>query len=171
MKILALDCSTKSTGYALFEDNKLTEYGVLTAKSKDVFERIKSITNQIEILLRRYEPDEIIAEEVLPPEKSETSFIINNKTFKALIYLQASIATLIHNTTFKKISITFIYPGTWRANLGIKTGRGIRREAIKKETMIYINDKFGLDIKIDDISDAIGIGSSVIDKTNELNWE
>ena len=35
MIILSLDLSTKSTGYAIFTDDKLTDYGCITASSTD----------------------------------------------------------------------------------------------------------------------------------------
>jgi len=40
MKILAIDPSSTSTGWALFEDKELKEYGVVTSNSKDLVSKI-----------------------------------------------------------------------------------------------------------------------------------
>lgn len=40
MKLLALDLSTKSSGYAVGEDGVLKSYGCITASSRDVVKRI-----------------------------------------------------------------------------------------------------------------------------------
>jgi hypothetical protein len=45
MKILFLDLSTKSTGYAIGEDGKLITYGCITSSSKDVLKRITIMRN------------------------------------------------------------------------------------------------------------------------------
>ena len=50
MKILALDLSTKSTGYAVYDDNKLIEYGCITASSTDFINRIQKIIQELENL-------------------------------------------------------------------------------------------------------------------------
>ena len=40
MIILSLDLSTKSSGWAVFEDKKLKEYGCITSASTDLVKRI-----------------------------------------------------------------------------------------------------------------------------------
>ena len=44
MKTLALDMSSKSTGWAVFEEQQLIDYGCITCSSTDALERIKKIT-------------------------------------------------------------------------------------------------------------------------------
>lgn len=40
MKIISLDLSSKSTGLAVFEGNKLLDYKLITASSADTIKRI-----------------------------------------------------------------------------------------------------------------------------------
>jgi len=47
MNILSLDMSTKSSGWALFEDKKLKNYGCITSASTDLIKRIHVMTDRI----------------------------------------------------------------------------------------------------------------------------
>ena len=51
----------------------------------------------------------------------------------------------------------YVYPGTWRKDCGIRTGRGIKREALKKADIQFVKDNYNIDVN-DDIADAICIG-------------
>ena len=45
--ILALDASTKSTGYAIFDKEKLIQYGYFTASSSDLLCRLDKMKKEI----------------------------------------------------------------------------------------------------------------------------
>ena len=47
MIILALDLSTKSSGYSIFNDNKLIAYGLAASTKAIVYDRIEVITKKI----------------------------------------------------------------------------------------------------------------------------
>ena len=66
MRILSLDASTKSTGCAIFNDEKLEAYYCLTASSSDLINRIKKIIPQLEQVLIDHPVEKIILEEVRP---------------------------------------------------------------------------------------------------------
>ena len=44
MKVLALDLSTKSAGWAIFDGKKLIDYGCITASNTNTLTRISTIT-------------------------------------------------------------------------------------------------------------------------------
>lgn len=158
MKILALDLSTKSTGYAVYNDSKLIKYGCLTATSTDFIKRIQKIIGEIDIILQEYKPDKVIAEEVRP---EGTGYGVGNlHTHKTLMYLQAAVAFLLHEK-YAAASFEFVYPSSWRATCGIKNGRGIKRSAAKAADVEWVEKTFGIKVN-DDIADAIGIGYSQI---------
>lgn len=167
MKILALDASTKSTGWAVFEDAKLQNYGCLTASSTDLIKRINKMIEGLKVIILSQENiDKIILEEVRPEETG----IQNLKTHKALMYLQAAIVFLIHDN-FKSIEIEYVYPSEWRAKCGIKTGRGIQRTSLKTKDIDFVKDTYDIVVN-DDIADAIGIGHAFVNNLeNEINWE
>lgn len=166
MKILALDLSTHSSGWAGFNNNNLSNYGLIKANSKDLIERIHKIIKQLYQLIYNSNPSVIVIEEVRPPQENGQ----NVKTFKALSYLQAALVFLIHDY-FKDTKIEFMYPSEWRKICGIQTGRGIHRESLKKKDIEFVNNIFGINTNSDDIADAVGLGWGYINKPKELNWE
>ena len=114
--ILALDLSTKSSGWAVYDKNNLIASGCITATSSDLIERIIKITKELdEKILKKYKIHEVIAEEVQPTGGYGVG---NQKTHKALMWIQASIALLLHQYHIK---FNFVYPNSWRAQCGIKT--------------------------------------------------
>lgn len=164
MIVLALDLSTKSSGYAVFDDTKLIDYGCITASSNDLIKRIQKIINGLSDILNKYKIDKVIVEEVRP----ETG-VQNIKTHRALMWLQAAVAFLLHEKC-GKVDMEYLYPSQWRKECGIKTGRGIQRTSLKTKDIAFVKDKYGLDVN-DDIADAIGIGyayTNVIN--NSFDW-
>lgn len=165
MKILSLDASTKSTGFAVFNEIKLETYGCLTASSTDLVKRISKIITELEQVLSQNTIDKIILEEVRPEQGLQ-----NLKTHKALMYLQAAIVFLVHER-FNTIEIEYVYPNEWRKACGIKTGSGVRRETLKPKDIQFVKDNYNITVN-DDIADAIGIGHAYVNKLdNEINWE
>ena len=65
MKRLALDLSTKSSGWAVFDDEELVDYGCITASSNDLIKRIQKIIYGLDDVLEKYKVDKIVVEEVL----------------------------------------------------------------------------------------------------------
>ena len=165
MTILAIDASTKSSGCAVFENNKLKEYSCITSSSTDLFKRIHKMLDGIkEILSRNPNITKIIMEEVRPEQGLQ-----NIKTHKALLYLQGAIAMMIHDE-FHSIDIEYLYPSEWRKICGIKTGSGVRRESLKPRDIAFVKETFGITVN-DDIADAIGIGYAYVTKNNRVDWE
>lgn len=164
MKILSLDLSTKSSGWAVFENDNLIDYGCITSSSTDLIKRIQIMTNGIKEILEKYEINKIIAEEVRP----QGGFGAGNiQTHRALMWLQAAIAFMLYDN-FKKLTLYFIYPSSWRADCGIKQGRGTKRESQKELDIQFVKEKFNIDVN-DDIADAIGIGYAQV-HTSEANY-
>ena len=153
--ILSLDLSTKSSGWAIFNDEELVEHGCITSASTDMIKRIHIMIDGIRFLLDNYlDIDTIIVEEVRP----EGGYGVGNqKTHKALMYLQAALEFLIHDDYNKRVKIDYIYPSSWRAAIGIKTGRGVKRTSLKEQDIEFVKETFGLEVN-DDEADAICIG-------------
>ena len=126
------------------------------------------MTEGIAEILNNYSINKIIVEEVRP----EGGYGVGNtQTHRALMWLQAATAFLIHDN-YSHIEIEYIYPSSWRAALGIKNGRGIKRTTLKEQDIQYIKEKYNIIVN-DDEADAICIGLSQYTKkdNNELNWE
>ena len=166
MKILSLDLSTKSSGWAIFNDGLLIDYGCITSSSTDLLKRINIMTDGIKDILQKH-PDinKVYAEEVRPENGLQ-----NLKTHRALMWLQGVIALTLYNYN-KKLEMELIYPSSWRSVIGIKTGRGIKRTSLKEKDIQFVKENYNLDVN-DDIADAICIGYSCThDEEIEINWE
>lgn len=160
---LSLDCSTKSTGWAIFNEKELIDYGCITITSKDLIKRIKFQTKEIKNLLQKYNFDTIILEEVRPDIQGR----MNVHTWKALMWLQASINFMLYDNN-SKIKIEYMYPSEWRSKCGIPNGKTIKRELAKQLDIKFVHNTYNITVN-DDIADAIGIGHSYINNlTDEL---
>ena len=165
MNILAIDASTKSSGYAVFKNTTLVDYKCITASSTDLIKRIHKIVDGIDEVLNKYEINKIILEEVRPEMGLQ-----NIQTHRALMWLQGQIAVMVHDK-HPGITIEYVYPNEWRAKCGIKTGAGVKRQSLKPADIKFVKDTYGLDVN-DDIADAIGIGHAYVNQlANEINWE
>ena len=157
MNIIALDMSTKSTGYAIYKHNKLVQYNYITATSNDLFNRIKVMLNAINKLLEQ-NPD---LEYVIMQQVRQEGFV-NVKTYKALMYLQGCIQMMIHQK-FKHLQTDFLYPSSWRKICKIKQGRGIQRKEQKQLDIQWVKQNFNIEVN-DDEADAIGLGYAYINQ-------
>lgn len=169
MKILSLDLSTKSSGYAVFDNAELIDYGCFTSASTDLIKRIQIMTEGIKSVMNKHSDiSKVIVEEVRP---EGTGYGVGNlKTHRALMWLQAAIAFMLHDN-YKKTEIEYIYPSSWRASIGIKTGRGIKRTTLKQKDIEFVKEKWGFDVN-DDEADAICIGfASSNEVETEINWD
>ena len=150
MITLALDASTKSTGYSVFDGKELKESGCITATSTNLFRRIDKMIEGIESILVKYKVDEIALEDVLIENVGH-----NHAVFKALTYLQGFMFYLFDK--YKITKIIFYTSSQWRKKCGIQTGRGIKRDALKPKDIAFAKAQFGIDVN-DDIADSLGIG-------------
>lgn len=153
MKTLAIDASTKATGIAIFQDNKLIHYECITATDGDTLKRISKMTIRIRDLNNKYSPNHIVMEQVLPEDVKH-----NQKVYKALIYLQAAIVLQLYNW---KQKVDFIHVSHWRKICGIKTGRNVKREELKEASKALVKKIYNIDVN-DDVSDAILLGMAYI---------
>ena len=150
---LALDASTKSTGAAVFNDKgEIVRYSCFTSASTDVVNRIQVMVSYIDELLNQFPVDTIVIEEVKPDQGDS-----NTKTMKALFWLQAAIAFLLHDK-HPQVKIEYVYPSEWRQQCGIKTGRGIFRQELKEADIQFVKNTYNITNINDDIADAICIG-------------
>lgn len=166
-KILSLDASTSSTGWAIFEGEKLTKYGVLKpTMSLDWTIRIKDEFAFLDELIKNTQVDKIVAE--CPPAKD------GKLIMQKLGAIQGMILALGANNAVEN---EFMTPTQWRSRLGNifdGTRKGTGRPELKKKAIAVANETFGLELKYvehhpskneDDIAEAILIGWAYIHPT------
>lgn len=149
--VIAFDESTKSTGYAIFKNSELIDYGVIEQNSKNVLERVNNIINEINILIEKYKPNDIALENI--------QITLSAPTAKSLMGLQFLIELLCFQ---KNIKCTTIRPTHWRKVLGLSNSSKLNRKEKKEATITYVKEKYKINEDIDDICDAICIGECYI---------
>ena len=154
--IISFDASTTSTGYAIFDNGVLVEYGAIRPKG-DIDERIKQIYLEIKEKFQKHKFEYVFIEDV--PLSSR----VNRRVAEKLLLLQGTVYTLCleHECEFIQME-----PTNWRKLSGIKSKK---RDLQKEEAIMAVNEKFGLnyewvDSKFDsktgnsDVCEAILIG-------------
>lgn len=157
MILLAIDPSIASTGYAIFQDNNLLEYGRIPTNKEDFVSdraRILFILNEIKNIINEYSITQVVYEYQYVGGK-------NNKNAIQLIRLGAMIDYMcyIRNLPCEEYPIT-----SWRATLGIK-GKDKKQATFDyvKEHIIDLGKlKTSGKMKNDDMCDAIAIGYSYL---------
>ena len=83
----------------------------------------------------------------------------NQTVYKALIYLQAII--VLENKRCGGPDIELMGASHWRKVCGIRTGRGIRRDILKKASQDLVAKTYLVTVN-DDVSDAILLGTAFL---------
>ena len=163
MIIIGLDISTKSTGYSVWENGKLVTSGCAATASSNVYKRIKKITTEIQQIVQKYKPDVVYAEQPQP------AFVKNNiNVYRKLTFAHGAIEMMLDEHNLK---MTLCSSSHWRKYCGIKTGKGIKREQLKKEDIAAAYVILGRQPANDDEADAVLIGQSYVLQHNSFNWE
>ena len=149
MKVLSLDLSTKSSGWAIFDNKSLITYGCITCPGKIALDRIPKTIEELKNILDEYQPDKVVIEDVLPEDVNH-----NQTVFKSLTYLQGYVVIELHS---RNMPYEFVTASHWRKECGIRTGRGVRRDSLKTADINFVKENYNKIVN-DDIADAVCIG-------------
>lgn len=175
MKILALDQASKTTGYAIFENSKLIDYGSFTVQDKVIPKRLVKIRNRVNELIDKHNIDKVILEDIQMQEtvngrKASSVDEINNvQTFKILAEVLGVIVELLEE---KSIPYDIVLSNKWKSFLQIK---GTIRDEQKRNAKLYVKETFNIDV-IQDTCDAICIGMYALGipratkEVDEFDW-
>lgn len=156
MKILSLDQSTSCTGYSIFDNGELIEYGALKPSKKLNDVNMYSMFLKIVELIEKTNPDKILIEDVYMKmqkiynkKEKKVGTMFNVATHKVLSNLQGM---LIAYFMLHQIEFEIIHPSSWQ--------KMIKKKGIvnKDDTKSFVNEKYSINIKNDNISDSIAIG-------------
>lgn len=198
--VLGLDMSSHKSGYALFVNEELVDYGaweMTNVQESDWRKRIAFMANCVGQYCVHHDVDVIYAEDVPPT-------LENSQTVKVLSALQGM---LIAISILNDIDINFIPVKTWKQKIGINLASSKANNACKKRikesfgkdatknlnkvknwtkawekklSVDYVNHVFGLDLiykspsskfNNDDIADSINIAWSQIGSVKEYDLE
>ncbi len=151
IKLVSIDGSTQKTGIAYFCNGKYVEHILLDfSKDKNMENRFESMSKEIWKKLDDYRPNIIYIEETYMANNPQTSKILTR--LQGVIY-----AWCINNAC----EFNTIRPTSWRKQLNFQQGKNVKREQLKKQSLQYVLDNYGLEVT-DDESDAICIADAVI---------
>ena len=184
MKILALDQSSTATAYSVMKDGKLIDYGFIKPKSSKrateitikeephlititmpeekydtTLLRISYICDAVKKIIKKIKPNHVAFEEIYvaprfnPVTKRMDYSRVNISGFRSLGRLQGQLSRILWEL---KIPYDIILEQTWITAFG-KYSNKTKREERKADVMAKVNEMYGLNITVDDISDAIGI--------------
>lgn len=153
-KLIALDLSTTSTGFAVFENEKLRESGTIAPKSKNWKERVKEIYEHIHDLILTESCDidcktcgkscerflKIVAETPLSLQNGDTTI--------KLAKLHGLLLSLSFDFNFP---LEEIDNQTWKKHIA-------GAKASKEQTQDFLKRVRGIKTETTDEADAIGVG-------------
>lgn len=171
-RIVGLDLSTKSIAFCLFVDGELEKYGELDLLGGPI-QRLYQANRYARYLGEMLKPDLIAY---------ESAVYIQNK--KTVITLALSYGAVVSSMSRPHTEVREFIPVEWQNYIGNKALTQAEKDEIKKafpgksvnwyknagrdfrkqRTMDWVNQKFNLEIKSDNISDAIGVGWTAVKK-------
>lgn len=153
MILLALDQSSKVTGYAIFDNQTLIKNGKINLTHENVGIRLVQLREEISNLIKTYKIEKVAFEDI----QLQSTVGNNVKTYKIL----AEVFGVIHELC-EEINIPYeIAPSvTWKSALNIK---GKTRPEQKANAADYVNITYNIKPTQDEC-DAICIGTYVVKK-------
>lgn len=145
MKVIAFDQATKVTGYAIYSDGKLVNYGALEASGDNPFERMRIMYEKIYTLMCVERPDLISVE--------GTQFQNNYKVYSELSQMQGVVFAACFALG---VSFCVTAPSVWKSYCGVEG----RKRMEQKQSAMAIVESFGI-TATEDICEAILQGKYV----------
>ena len=154
-KLISLDTSTSSTGYAVYISGKLHRYDLIDFKRiKNTDGRIKEMILKIYEIIETEQPQIIVAEMTVVTRNAQAQ---RNLT----MILGAIQGKCLENNIF----FSLLRPTEWRKLVNNEKEKLPRkREELKQWSKQKVSDILGINDINDDISDAILIGQAYINR-------
>ena len=159
-RLLSLDCSTKCSGLALWENGKYIESHIIDMSNiKDTEERQKEMGLKLWKGLKYYHPSIVYIEDTYCHGNPEVQKKLNR--IQGVIYAWC----ITHDAEFH-----CIMPSAWRKYIpDFPNGKGVKRNEQKEFSVRYVTEKYQFTPKTDDEADAILIGEGVLNMYEEMD--
>lgn len=148
--ILALDQASRTSGYAIFQEDKLIASGTFTYDDDNFSLRLVKIRNKVISLIEQYNINQILLEDI--QLQGQTN---NVETYRKLAEVRGVLSELACEM---KIPHEIIHSQTWKSTLGIK---GRDRATQKRNAQAYVAQTYDKKVSQDE-SDAICLGAHYI---------
>lgn len=140
-KVMALDQSTRVSGYSYFENGEYVVSGMVDlSKSKlETPERSFEMAKALWKVIAKYKPEHLILEDVQNQS--------NTKTVVILARLQGM---LIGYAEAHGIKVYILSPSQWRGVLKYSQGPKVKRAELKQQSIDYVKEKYRLELPEDE---------------------
>ena len=178
---VAVDSSSTSIAFAYFEDRELVRWGKVKFEGKDFTVRLRDAARKAQGLFAAIPAKSVVIE--------SSFYSANPSTATNLALCQGAIlgaAAVCGVDSFAKV-----VPVTWQKNIGnppwtkdqkleLKKSNPSRskswyssemRKQRKAKTIGLVNARYDIIVTDDDVADAIGVGSYVLDKEDKVKWQ
>ena len=152
--ILALDQASRTSGFAVFQEDQLIASGTFTFDDDDFSLRLVKIRNKVISLIEQYNINKILLEDI--QLQGQTN---NVETYRKLAEVRGVLSELACEM---KIPHEIIHSQTWKSGLDIK---GRDRTTQKRNAQAFVAAAYNKKVSQDE-SDAICIGAHYI-KSNK----
>lgn len=165
--ILFLDQSSYCTGYSIYQNGQLIEYGHFNCSGNNLGARLVQVKTKILELISIYQIKKVVFEDIQlqsDKNKKDDDGIQSIKTYKILAEV---FGTLEETFTEYHIPYETIPPIVWKASVKI-AGKGRKEE--KRLAQKYVLEHYGYSVTEDE-ADAICIGAHYfIKQTIGFDW-
>ena len=163
-RTLVFDQATNTTGWAVFDDNKLIKYGVFNTKGASSEQKINEMKYWARDMIVSWRADRVVIEDIQLQNFEEQNLnTIGVTTFKALAHLQGVLIDMFFEN---KIPYKVAHTGTWRKHNGIK---GKSRADKKKSAQLLVKEIYQKEVSQDE-ADAICIGRYGLTLYKEISF-
>lgn len=154
MIILALDQASRVSGYSIFQDAELKEYGHFSVSPSYLLpQRLNIIKEKTLQLIKKWKPDKLYIEDI----QLQDNVANNVATFKTLAQVIGVLSEMAYSI---KLPLEIIPSLSWKEGLNIG---GNCREEQKENSKKYVENKYNI-IPTSDEADAICIGDYAINR-------
>lgn len=154
-KLLALDTSTSSTGWAYFENGKYVVSDVISIKDqKNTDLRMEQMISEIYRLIDCYSPTIVV---------TEMTVVVRNPAVQRMLTM--ILGAVYGNCVVNDIDYYSLRPTEWRKLID-PGKKPKKRDELKEWSKQKVFKLYGIDNVTDDVSDAILIGQAYVNMIN-----
>ena len=152
---LALDQSSRITGYAIFKDDILIKVGKFTIDDANFSTRLLKFKQKISKIIQEYNIDKVAFEEIQLQQ--------NVDTFKKLAMVYG---IMLYTVEEHQLPYEIISSNTWKSKCNIKKST---REPEKKQAQKFVQDRYGIKVTQDE-ADAVCLGLTACSYVKDFDW-
>jgi Holliday junction resolvasome RuvABC endonuclease subunit len=164
--VMGIDCSTHSFAFAIIDDGVLIKWGEVDFSGSSIYERILNARKIVDSIAKE-----------LPVSSVAIESAIVVKSVQVAIKMAYVFGAVMSSILTENMSVIEVSPISWQSFIGNKVLTRAEKLQIQNEfpgkskswytsqyrkvrkarTIQWVKDTFGIDVKSDNVADAIGI--------------